>query len=97
MKIWIPKRLKSNLANYFGLTPQYLGDVEKGKYCLSVEKLKLLSELTGISIDYIINGISSSTRDKVITLLSKYNEEQVNAIFNAIKSFEVLTSYNSKQ
>lgn len=84
------KMTKVEFAKLLQITDQYLGLIEKGVYCLSVEKIKLLTEKTGISADYIISGTTTSYRDKIINLLSKYNDDEIVSIFDTLQNIEVI-------
>ena len=78
------------MQNFFGIAPQYLGNVEKGTYSLSIEKIILLSEKTGISTDHILLGIESTTKDKIANLLYKYDETQLKVMFEIVQNIESL-------
>ncbi len=68
---------KEKFAKLLGISGQYLGVVEHGKSYLSIEKLKVLCDLTGLSADYILfgkdNNVSSNTKE----LLSQFSKEQI--------------------
>ena len=44
------------LAEIMELTPSFLGLIERGKRCLSVENLYKISEIFGITIDSLVKG-----------------------------------------
>jgi len=48
-----------NLQHFCGISPQYLGTVESGENCLSIEKIVLLSQKANVTTDYIISGKES--------------------------------------
>ena len=81
---------KNKFAELLDVSVQYLGAVESGKNCLSIEKIILLSEKTGISTDYILLGKGNSVNDRLLTLLRDYNEEQIEIIEKIIKGFKSL-------
>lgn len=74
-----------NLQNIFGITAQYLGSVESGENCLSVEKLILLSEKTNISLDYVLLGKTDSFDKNMIKALTDISDEQIEFSLNTIK------------
>lgn len=75
---------KYEFAEYLGITAQYLGTIESGENCLSVEKLILLSEKTNISLDYILLG--KDTIDKnMLKHLADITDEQLNDYISTIK------------
>lgn len=74
-----------NLPNFFGITPQYLGTIENGNNCLSVEKIILLSEKANISTDYILLGKSCVIDEKMIKNLLDIENIEINSLLNIIK------------
>ena len=47
---------QEKLANYIGIGPQAMSDIERGKYCASVPNLIKICECLHISGDYILMG-----------------------------------------
>lgn len=47
---------KQKMADLLGISGQYLGMIERGEGTLSVDKLKILCDMTGLSADYILFG-----------------------------------------
>lgn len=76
---------KENFAKQIGISGQYLGLVEHGKNCLSVEKLKILCDFTNLSADYILFGKDKNIVNDTKNLLSEFSEEQINAGCNMLK------------
>lgn len=80
---------KENLAKKLGISGQYLGMVEHGKSYLSIEKLKILCDLTNLSADYILfgkdNKITSSTKE----VLSNFTDEQLQIGCETLKSLAI--------
>jgi len=68
---------KEDFAKLLGITGQYLGVVERGKSCLSYEKLKKLCDLTNLSADYILFGKNSPIKDETKHLLSEFTDKQI--------------------
>lgn len=71
------KMTKEDFAKILGISGQYLGIVERGDSCLSVEKLKLLCDFTNLSADYILFGKDNNLINNTIKDLSKYTDEQI--------------------
>lgn len=79
-------RMKKNeFASFLGITPQYLGTVENGENCLSVEKIILLSQKANISTDYILLGKTSALDERDIKNLLSLTQEELDSYLNIIK------------
>lgn len=68
---------KQKFARLLGISGQYLGMIERGEGSLSVEKLKLLCELTNLSSDYILFGKDSLKPFEISKVLSDYSDEEI--------------------
>lgn len=68
---------KESFAKLLGISGQYLGVVEHGKSYLSIEKLKILCDLTGLSADYILFGKDNNAFSNTQELLSKFSDKQI--------------------
>ncbi len=68
---------KESLAKELGISGQYLGLVEHGKNYLSIEKLKILCDLSNLSADYILFGKNTNTVSDTRNVLSDLTEEQI--------------------
>lgn len=68
---------KENFAKLLGISGQYLGIVEKGKSCLSVEKLQILCNISNLSADYILFGKEDISIEQTKEVLSQFTEEQI--------------------
>ena len=71
------KMTKEDFAKAIGISGQYLGIVERGGSCLSVEKLKLLCDLTNLSADYILFGKDSNLVESTKKTLSQFSDIQI--------------------
>lgn len=71
------KMTKEEFAKLIGISGQYLGLVEHGKNYLSIEKLKVLCDLTNLSADYILFGKDTNLIDNTIILLSEFSQEEI--------------------
>ena len=76
---------KNEFANFLGITPQYLGTIENGENCLSVEKIILLSTKTKISTDYILLGKDNILDENLLKEITNINEQQLETSFYLIK------------
>ena len=74
-----------NLLHFYGISPQYLGTVESGENCLSIEKIILLSQKANVSTDYILLGKENIIDKSLITSLSDLDESQLEAAFHILK------------
>ena len=81
---------KESFAKEIGITGQYLGILEKGQSYLSVEKLKKLCDLTGLSADYILFGITITIAHDTQKVLSGFSDEQIANACNTLKDLALL-------
>ena len=87
MKVEIGKRIKNiredmgltkeSFAKKLGISGQYLGLIERGQNYLSIEKLKILCDLTGYTADYILFGDETDVIVNTKILLKKFDKEQI--------------------
>lgn len=68
---------KEEFSKEIGISSQYLGMIEKGHNCLSVEKLKNLCDFTNLSADYILFGREDNLTRNTKEILSKYTDRQI--------------------
>ncbi len=68
---------KEKFANLLGISGQYLGVVEHGKSYLSIEKLKILCDITNLSADYILFGKDNNIVDNTKQVLSGFSDKQI--------------------
>lgn len=87
---------KEDLAKELGMSGQYLGMIEHGKSYLSIEKLKILCELTNLSSDYILFGKDPKITDSTKELLCDFTVEQLQSGCETLKSLAIFIK-NSKQ
>ena len=71
------KMTKEEFAKLIGISGQYLGLVEHGKNYLSIEKLKVLCDLTNLSADYILFGKDTTVIDNTKNLLAEFSQEEI--------------------
>lgn len=82
-----------NLRHLCGISPQYLGTVESGENCLSIEKVVLLSQKANISTDYILLGKESIINENLIKSITDLDETQLEISFNILKQILVLLKH----
>ncbi len=68
---------KNKFAKLLGISGQYLGVIESGKSCLSIEKIKILCDLTNLSADYILFGKNITIKQETSKMLSKFTDDQI--------------------
>lgn len=78
---------KEKLAKQLGVSGQYLGMVEHGKGCLSIEKIEKLCEITDLSADYILFGKDYSIPASAQKALNEYSEEQIKSGCELLEKF----------
>lgn len=75
---------KEDFAKLLGVSGQYLGVVERGKSCLSVEKLQILCNISNLSADYILFGKNSSIKETTKDILSNFTNAEIENGCNAL-------------
>ena len=78
------------MQHSYGISPQYLGTVESGENCLSIEKIILLSQKAGVSTDYILLGKENVIDKSLITSIADLDESQLESAFHILKLILVL-------
>lgn len=78
---------KEKLSKQLGVSGQYLGMVEHGKGCLSIEKIEKLCEMTNLSADYILFGKDYSIPASAQKALNEYSEEQIKSGCELLEKF----------
>ena len=81
---------KQKLASMLGISGQYLGMIERGNGSLSVDKLQVLCNLTGLSADYILFGKNPSLPMEAKTVLEECSDEQIKAGCEALEKLAIL-------
>lgn len=80
---------KEAFAKALGISGQYLGIVERGGSYLSIDKLKLLCDFTGLSSDYILFGKDSNLVNNTKKILSNFTVEQIQSGCDLLKDLAV--------
>ena len=88
---------KEKLAKEIGITPQYLGIVEKGESALSYDKLKKLCQISGNSADYILFGKDIEMEEKTKMLLDEFSYEEIQKACEVIKQIAVFMKEPKKK
>lgn len=81
---------KEEFAKLLGISGQYLGILEKGKSCLSYDKLKKLCNLTNLSADYILFARNTDITNETKYLLSDFTDAQIH---HACMALEKVASF----
>lgn len=68
---------KQKMAELLGISGQYIGMIERGEGTLSIDKLKVLCDITGLSADYILFGKDSNSTLRLSKTLSDYSDEEI--------------------
>ena len=81
---------KESFAKLLGISGQYLGIVERGKSYLSIEKLKILCDITNLSADYILFGKDNNITNDTQKALSGFSDEQIKNACDTLKDLALL-------
>ncbi len=73
---------QEELAQILGCTGQYVSDVERGKYCLSLRKYMTICEHFGVSSDELLYGTSKAyseydIRNRIIRQIDGLSARQI--------------------
>ncbi len=85
---------KEAFAKSLGVSGQYLGIVERGESCLSVNKLKILCDLTGLSADYILFGKDETIVNKTKETLTDFSQDQIQTGCELLQKLAVFIKNN---
>lgn len=107
MKVEIGKRItkiredmgmtKESFAKKLGMSGQYLGLIEHGKNYISIEKLKVLCDLSGLTSDYILFGEETNIIVNTKLLLKKFDKEQITTGCKMLKKMALLIKGNDDE
>lgn len=81
---------KTDLAKQIGISSQFLGLVESGKANLMYRNLKMLRNICGHSVDYILYGVDDEIIKKTTIFLEDFSEEQLIEALNILKKLCIL-------
>ena len=84
---------KQKMADMLGISGQYLGMIERGEGTLSIDKLKILCDISGLSADYILFGKESSTTLSLSKKLSHYTDEEIKLGCATIENLALLLKH----
>lgn len=87
---------KDAFAKEIGITGQYLGLIEHGQNCLSIEKLKILCDFTGVSADYILFGKDLNVIKSTREMLTEFSDEQLISACLALKNLALYLKSDHK-
>ena len=82
-------------SKILGVTASFLGLVERGERCLSLDKVIKFCSVFGVSTDYLIYGDSKfreefvSIKDDIVFQLEGLTEKDYNIILALIKSYKI--------
>jgi len=86
------------LCEIIGVSPSFVGLIERGDSRISIDNLYKLSQVFDVSIDYLLTGIpapsSKSQFDKLISNIYDYDDEQIEKLMLLVKFID--KHYNIK-
>lgn len=82
---------KNEFARLIGMKNQYLGDVERGKKGLTVERIVNICNITGVTADYILFGVENKFKSNVQKILSNYSKNEIDKSFDILKDLAFLS------
>ena len=87
---------KEAFAKKLGVSGQYLGIIERGQNCLSIEKLKKLCDFTNQSSDYILFGKEYQFDSSVKDTLSNFSDEDIRIYCEALEKLALVMKNNGE-
>ncbi len=84
------KMNKSQLGPKIGVSPQFLGLVERGKGNLVYKSIRALREISGHSADYILFGLDDEVLRETNRYLQKFSEIEIIKAISSIKDIVIL-------
>jgi transcriptional regulator with XRE-family HTH domain len=87
---------KEAFAKELGISGQFLGIIERGNSCLSIEKLERLCDFTGLSADYILFGKERNAANDLKNLVSTLNNDELEAAYKFLNEVSVIIQNNIK-
>ena len=88
---------RENLAERLGLSPLYIGQLERGERQMSLDTLVKVSDQLHVATDYLIYGSTPDMENeisRIITLLNKCSKNELLLIEDIIK---LVFSYRDKK
>ena len=80
---------KTQLAKEIGISSQFLGLVEEGRWNLVYISILKIRDLSGNSADYILYGLDDKIINKTKELLSTYSDKEIETAMNIIKDIAI--------
>lgn len=80
----------TKIAKQLSISPQYFYDIEKGERNLSADLALRISEILGVSVNYLLGGEASDDENTLIEMKNvTYNDRELNSII--LDKLKVLT------
>lgn len=83
------KITQEKLAEFAGLTESYIGQIERGNKNPSLESLINISNVLGVTVDYLLQDVSvvksNSLLDELNNLARSRTKEQIRLLLNVNK------------
>lgn len=81
---------QEQMASIIGCTGQYISDVERGKYSLSLKKYMIICDHFGVSADELLFGKKEQysefdVRNRIVRSLDGMNPDQIELLEDQIK------------
>lgn len=80
---------QEQLAEKLDVTTTYIGFVERGERCITLDKLTTLANILGVSVDYLlmdsVTATSSNNEKLLLQLLASATEDEQNLIIDIAK------------
>ncbi len=92
---------QESLSEVIDCSPQYVSDVERGKYSLSLKKIMIVCEKYNVSSDRLIYGTPDKysefdSRSLVMRLIDDLNKDQIDIVIENLKTLRKAFGMNPK-
>ena len=86
------RETRFNFAKRCGLNERYIGQVERGEFVPSIEKIDAIVTATNIEIDYLLYGKNqesvSNIKTQLYAIINKCDDEESRVILNCISTIQ---------
>lgn len=86
------KESRPNFAKRCGLSERYIGQIERGEFVPSIQKLDVIVTALNIELDYLLYGKNkesiSNIKSQLHTIINKCDDEQARVILNCISTIQ---------
>lgn len=95
------KETRPKFAKRCGLSERYIGQIERGEFVPSIQKLDAIVTALNIDMDYLLYGKNkesvSNIKSQLHTIINKCDDEQAKVLLNCISTIQNYYLKNSNK